>query len=174
MRPLPLRTALATTAVGCLVALYLLWWTSYAGIHFNQRFAQQPPGVPAKAGGTSIRVLSMTRSDLLGQPAYGDEPKQAGPGATWVVAELEAVQQPGAPNFYCTLELVGPDRRHWDKKSSAGRTVPDCDTDELKSGRPLRFETIFLVPDRFADQIAGVALMDPTVPDRVPVITPPV
>jgi hypothetical protein len=174
MRPLPLRTVLATTVVGCLVALYLLWWTSYAGIHFNPRFAQQTPGVPGKVGGTSIRVLSLTRSDLLGQQAYGSEPKQASPGATWVVAELEAVQQPGAPIFYCTLELMGPDRRHWDNASSSGRTMPDCDTDELKSGRPLRFETIFLVPDRFADQIAGVALMDPTVADRVPVITPPV
>ena len=173
MRPLPLRTVLYLISVSCLVVLYLLWWTSYAGIHFNERFAQQPPGATGRAGGTSIRLLSISRSDLLADQEFGGAPKPADQGTTWVVAELEAVQQSGAPEFFCTLELAGVDGRLWDKRFQTGRTVPDCDSDELKSGRPVRFETIFEVPKRYADQITGVALTDPTVADRVPVITPP-
>ena len=172
MRPLPLRRTLATTAVGCLVVLYLLWWTTYAGIHFEERFAQQPPGAPGKVGGTSIRVLSMTRSHLLANQTYESAPKPASPGTSWVVVELEAVQQQGAPDFYCTIELAGLEGRLWEKQFQVGRTAPTCDSDELKSGRPVRFETIFSVPDRLIDQIAGVALLDSTVADRVPVITP--
>ena len=172
MRPLPLRTALGTTSVGCLVVLYLLWWTTYAGIHFEQRFAQAPPGAPGKAGGTSIRLLSVARSDLLTDQKYGGVPEQATPGTTWVVAQLEAVQQPDAPDFFCTLELLGPGGRRWEKQFKTGRMAPDCTSEELKSGRPARCETIFLVPERFVDQIAGVALIDSSVADRVPVITP--
>lgn len=172
MRPLPLRTTLGTVAVGCLVMLYLLWWTTYAGIHFDERFAQRPPGAAGEVGGTSIRLLSLTRSDLLADQKYGGAPDHASPGTTWVVAELEAVQRPSAPEFYCTLELVGPDGRRWDKQSNVGRTLPSCSHEEIRSGGPVRFETVFLVPERFADQLVGVALMDPAVPDRVPVITP--
>jgi hypothetical protein len=172
MRPLRLGTALGTTSVGCLVVLYLLWWTTYAGIHFDQRFAQQPPGAPGKARGTSTRLLSLARSELLADQKYGGVPEQATPGTTWVVAELEAVQQPGAPDFFCTFELVGPGGRRWETQFKAGRMAADCTSEELKSGRPVRIETIFLVPERFVDQIAGVALVDSSVADRVPVITP--
>jgi hypothetical protein len=173
MRPLPLRRTLVVTAVSCLVVLYLLWWTTYTDIHFRERFSQRPPGAAGQVGGTSIRLLSISRSELLADQKFGRPPEQAGPGTTWVVAELEAVQHPGAPAFYCTLELVGPQGRLWDKRSQTTRTAPDCDTDEFAAGRQIRFETVFLVPDRFADQIAGVALLDPSVADRVPVIAPP-
>lgn len=173
MRAVPIRTALVTTTVACLVLLYLLWWTTYAGTHFDQRFTQQPPGAAGQVGGTSIRLVSLTSTLLLADQKYGGEPEAAEPGAAWVVAVLEGVQEPGAPEFFCTLELVGPDGRRWDKQTSVGRTLPYCDSDALKSGNPVRFETIFLVPERFADQVAGVALLDPSVPDRVPVITPP-
>ena len=172
MRPFPLRAALGTTSVVCLVVLYLLWWTTYADIHFNERFAQRPPGAAGQVGGTSIRLLSITHSKLLADQTNGGVPEQASPGTTWVVAQLEAVHPPGAPDFYCTIELLGPDGRLWDKQFKFARTTPACNSDDLKSGRPVRFETIFLVPERFRDQIAGVALMDPSVADRVPVITP--
>jgi hypothetical protein len=173
MRPFPLRTALGSTAVACLVVLYLLWWTTYADIHFNERFAQRPPGIAGQVGGTSIRLLSITQSKLLADQTNGGVPEQASPGTTWVVAQLEAVQPPGAPDFYCTIELLGPGGRLWDKQFKVARTTPECRSDDLKSSRPVRFETIFLVPERFGDRIAGVALMDPVVADRVPVITPP-
>jgi hypothetical protein len=170
---IPLRTVLFVTAVGALVLLYLLWWTTYAGIHFQERFVQQPAGAAGEVGGTSIRLLSLRQSKLLADQKYGGVPEQASSGTTWVVAEMEAMQQPDAPDFYCTLELVGPGRRHWETQSKFNRTLPGCDHEEIGSGRSVRFEVIFLVPQRFADQLMGVALMDPSVADRVPVVTPP-
>ena len=44
---------------------------------------------------------------------------------------------------------------------------------QVKPGPPTQFETIFLVPERFVGQIVGVALLDPSVADRVDVVTPP-
>ncbi len=170
---LPIRTALLTLAVGCLVLIYLLWWTTYAGIHFDQRFRQRPPGEAGQVSGTTIRVLSMTSSALLADQQYGGPPEPAAPGAVWVVAVLEATRQPGAPEFFCSLELVGPDGRRWERESKVIRTLPSCSDDEVQPGPPVRFEETFLVPQRFAGQIDGIALLDPTVPDRVDVITPP-
>jgi hypothetical protein len=170
---LPLRTALFVTSVGAMVLLYLLWWTTYAGIHTEDRFVQLPPGAAGQVGGTSIRVLSLARAPQLAMQKYSGPPKQPSPGTVWVVAVLEAVQRPGAPKFYCTLELVGPDGRRWKTEGEVNRTRRYCSSDDITPDRPAEFESIFLVPARFADQIAGVALMDPTVPDRVPVITPP-
>jgi hypothetical protein len=169
----PLRTTLFLTAVGALVMLYLLWWTTYAGIHFHERFMQQPAGAAAEVSGTSIRLLSLRQSTLLADQKFSSVPEQAGSRTTWVVAELEAVQQPDASDFYCTLEMVGPGARRWKTQYKVNRTLPSCDHEEIGSGRSVRFEAIFLVPQQYADQLMGVALMDPSVADRVPVITPP-
>ena len=95
--------------------LYLLWWTTYAGIHFEQRFTQQPPGAAGRgrrhddpaAVADPVRGYWPTRSTAA-------PPKVADPGAVWVVAVLEAMQQPGAPEFFCTVELVGPHGRRWE------------------------------------------------------------
>jgi hypothetical protein len=173
MPVLPMRTVLFVTAVGALVLLYVLWWTTYAGIHFEERFAQQPAGAAAEVSGTTIRLLSLRQSALLADQKFNGVPEHAGSRTTWVVAELEAVQRPDAPDFYCTVELVGPDARHWERQSKFNRTVPSCDSEEIGSGRSVRFEAIFLVPQQYADQLMGVALMDSSVADRVPVITPP-
>ena len=173
MRPLPIRTVLITTTVGCLVLLYVLWWTTYAGIHFNQRFVQRPPGEAGRIGGTSIRLLSLTSSPLLADQKYAGPPDPAEPGAVWVVAVLEASQEAGAPEFLCTVELVGPDGRQWDDDGQVSRTLPHCTSDLVRPGPPVRFETVFLVPERFVGQLDGIALLDPSVPDRADVITPP-
>jgi hypothetical protein len=173
MRVFPLRTTLFLTAAGALVLLYLLWWTTYAGIHFEERFAQQQAGAADEVSGTSIRLLSLRQSILLADQKFSGVPEQAGSKTTWVVAELEAVQRPDAPDFYCTLDLVGPGARRWEMQSKFNRTLPSCDHEEIGTGRSVRFEAIFLVPQQYADQLMGVALMDPLVADRVPVITPP-
>lgn len=169
-RALPLRTALVTTAVGACVLLYLLWWTTYARIHFEQRYAPEPRGAVGEVASTSIRVLSLTAAPQLADQRYGGEPESAEPGTVWVVAELEAVQAPGAAEFYCTLELLGPDGRRWTPQPKTSRTLPSC-SDALSS-RPRRFETIFLVPERFRNQLVGIVLRDPSGPARAPVITP--
>jgi hypothetical protein len=173
VRTLPIRTVLVTTAVGCLVLLYVLWWTTYVATHVEQRYDQRPPGEVGRIGGTSIRVLSLTSSVLLADQEYSGPPEAAEPGAVWVVAVLEATQEPGAPEFFCTVELLGPDGRRWEPQTNVTRTLPYCSGDLVKPGPPVRFETIFLVPERFVGQIVGVALPDPTVADRVDVIAPP-
>ena len=173
MRPLPLRTLLVTTAVGCLVLLYLIWGTTYAGIHFNQRYTQLAPGAPGHDGRTSIRLLSLTSTPLLADQKYDEAPKPADPGALWVVAVLEGQQPPGAPEFYCTLRLLGSDGRRWEKQDAFDRTTA-CDGDALKSGAPVRLEAVFLVPERDVGQIVGVALPGPTDAGPADVVTPPV
>ena len=173
VRPLPIRTTLVTVAVGCLVLLYVLWWTTYAGIHFEQRYTQRPSGEAGQTSGTTIRVLSMTSSLLLADQKYAGPPEPAAPGAVWVVVVLEATRPPGAPDFYCPLELLGPDGRRWEKQGKVTRTLPSCGSDAVQVGPPVQIETIFLVPERYVGQIEGVALLDPLVPDRVDVITPP-
>lgn len=168
---LSLRTALVSTGVGALVVLYLLWWTTYAQVHFEQRYAPAAPGAAGEVAGTSIRVLSLTAAAQLADQKYGGEPESAEPGTVWVVAELEAVQAPGAPTFYCSLELLGPDGRRWSPQIKTARTLSSCSADAL-SDRPVRFETIFLVPERFRGELVGIALLDSTDAGRVPVVRP--
>jgi hypothetical protein len=170
---LPIRTTLFTVAVGCLVLLYLLWWTTYAGIHFDQRYTQRPPGAAGQTGGTAVRVLSLSSTPLLADQKYVGPPEPAAPGAVWVIAVLEATQPPGAAEFYCTVELLGPDGRRWEMQGKYTRKLPPCGSDVVKPGPPVQFETIFLVPERFVGQLAGVALLNPLAPDRVEVVTPP-
>jgi hypothetical protein len=172
VRELPIRTALVTVAVGCLVLLYLLWWTAYAGIHFEQRFTQRPPGESGQVGGTTVRAVSLSSTRLLADQKYGGPPDAAAAGTVWVVAVIEATQQPGAAEFYCSLELLGPEGRRWEPTGNYTRTMPLCSTDLVKPGPPVRFETIFQVPERYLDGIIGVALLDPRTPDPVDVVTP--
>jgi hypothetical protein len=172
-RTLPIRTTLIAVAVGCLVLLYVLWWTTYAGIHFNQRFTQRPPGEAGRAAGTTVRVLSLASTPLLADQKYAGPPEPAPSGAVWVVAVLEATRQPGAPEFFCPLELLDREGRRWTAQTSVTRSLPYCASDLVKPGPPVRFEVLFQVPERLVGQVAGVAVLDPASPDRVDVVSPP-
>lgn len=173
MRTLPLRTALVTTTVACLVLLYVVWWTTYAGIHFNERYVQLAPGAAGQAKGTSIRVVSLTQTPQLANQKYDDPPKSADPGAVWMVAVMESSHEAGAPEFLCTVELLGPDGRRWEKTGEGSRALPSCVSDEVNAPGPVRFEEVFEVPQEFAAQIMGVALVDMSDADRTVVLTPP-
>jgi hypothetical protein len=174
MQTLPLRTTLFLTAVAAMVLVYLLWWTTYAKIHFDDRYTQRPAGAAGEVGGTSIRLLSVTRSPLLAGPKNGGVPDKAGPGTTWVVVNFEAVQRPGAPKLLCTFELIGPEGRAWEQQDFLfNRAMPSCAVSEFRPETPVRFEEVFLVPERFADQLVGVALVDHSVTRRTPVVVPP-
>ena len=174
MRVLPLRTVLFLTAVAALVLLYLLWWTTYAGIHFQARFAQQPAGAAAEVGGTSIRVVSLRQSRMLADQKYSGIPEQAS-----VRDDLGDRRARGGAAAGCSGLLLHPGAgrsRHpalgeavQVQPNTARRATPRRSS-QVSS---VRFEAIFLVPQQFADQLMGVALMDPSVADRVPVITPP-
>ena len=74
-------------AVFAAVVIYLIWWVTYAGIHYNPRYSIRPPGAAADVNGTSVRLVSLVRSDLL-TDASGGPPEVPDPGAVWVVAEF--------------------------------------------------------------------------------------
>jgi hypothetical protein len=112
MRALPLRRILFGVAAFAAVLIYLTWWVTYAGIHYAPPYRLLPPGVTGETQGTSVRVLSLTRSDLLANVG-GGQPGLPDPAAVWIVAELEAVRHDPAKEFLCGAELIGPERRQW-------------------------------------------------------------
>jgi hypothetical protein len=172
MRIVPMRRILFAVAAFAAVLIYLLWWVTYAGIHFNPRFRQLPPGASGELAGTSVRVLSLTRADQL-VDAEGGEPALPEPGAVWIVAELEAVRHRQSDVSLCGAELLGPQQRLWPLgMTPPNRSLPDCYA-ELVVGRPGRVELIFMVPGRYADQLSGISLMDESSAARIPVVTPP-
>ena len=154
------------------VLIYLIWWVTYAGIHFTPRYSVHPPGASAEVEGTSVRLVSLIRADQL-RDAKGAEPALPEPGAVWVVAELEAVRHGPAQKFGCGMEALGPQQRVWTEDYvGVSRSTPDCELDP-PIGQPVRFESIFMVPARYADELIGVALPDRGTAARTAVIRPP-
>jgi hypothetical protein len=172
MKLLPIRRILFPIAAFAAVGIYLIWWVTYAGIHFIPRFSLRPPGASGELAGTSIRVLSLTRAHQL-TDAKGGQPGIPDPGAVWIVAELEAVRHDPTKDFFCDTRLLGPEQRLWSTASllQVSRAMPSCKSD-LVVGQPTRFESIFMVPARYADQLSGIALMDGSSAARTPVIRP--
>jgi hypothetical protein len=80
MRLLPLRRILFVVAAFAVVLIYLIWWVSYAGIHYTARYTIRSPGASGEVQGTTVRVLSLTRSDQLADAEEG-EPDLPYPGA---------------------------------------------------------------------------------------------
>lgn len=173
MKPLPVRTGLFVTIAFSLVLLYLIWWSAYTHVHFESRYTPQPPGAAAEVLGTSVRLLSLTQTDQLTE-VDADQPEVPDPGAVWIVAELEAVRHDEANQFLCLTEVVGPGGVRWEPADVyIERSVPRCDSSELGVDRPHRFEALYMVPRRYADQLIGIALPDNSTADRTPVIRPP-
>jgi hypothetical protein len=172
MTALPIRRMLFAIAAFAAVGIYLIWWVTYAGIHFIPRFSLQPAGASGELAGTSIRLLTLTRADQLAD-AKGGQPGLPDPGAVWMVAELEAVRHDPTKDFFCTMRLLGPEQRLWPTASPPrlSRAMPSCSSD-LPVGQPTRFESIFMVPARYADQLSGIALIDSSSAARTPVIRP--
>lgn len=172
MSGLSMRRSLFAVAAFAAVAIYLIWWVTYAGIHYIPRFSMRPPGASGESHGASIRLLSLTRADQLSD-AEGGQPALPDPGGVWVVAELEVVRHDPAKEFFCEAQLLGPERRLWSTASvRVKRSTQDCNRD-LAVGQPVRSESIFMVPARYADQLSGLALIDSSSAARTPVITPP-
>jgi hypothetical protein len=96
----------------------------------------------------------------------------------WIVAELEAERHDPAKEFLCGAQLIGPEWRLWSTTSALTkgvmpkRAIQSCPLD-LPVGQPVRFESIFMVPARYADQLVGIALTDDSSAARTPVIRPP-
>jgi hypothetical protein len=162
-------------AVGALAAvlIYLVWWVTYAGIHYIPRYTVRPPGAVGEVQGTSVRLLSLTRAEQLTDGA-GGKPGVPEPGTAWIVAEFEAVRHDAAKDFLCDTQLIGPAQRLWTPApTGVTRATSACLPEHVVIGQPVRFESIFLVPVRFADQLLGIALPDNSTAARTPMITPP-
>ena len=118
-------------------------------------------------------MLSLTRSDQLTEVDPARPPKIPDPGAVWIVAELEAVRHDEASEFLCQTEVVGPQGVRWEPADVyVERSVPRCDSSELGWASRYRFEALYMVPRRYADQLAGIALPDRSTAARTPVIRP--
>jgi hypothetical protein len=87
-----------------------------------------------------------------------------------IVAELEAVRHDTAKEFSCGAQLLGPQHRLWSTASVlVNRVTPSCPLD-LAVGQTVRFESVFMVPAQYADQLSGIALSDNSTAARTPVI----
>lgn len=161
-RPLaPRRRAwLWTACAACLVLSYLVAWSVYSRNHLPDytRYRQLPPGAVASSSGADIGLVGLMHSQEL-SVTEGRSPAGAA-GAVWVVATLQVVPRSPTAHPTCSVELLGPDGRTWQEATvSAVRPLPTyCAKVTLHPGQPLRVEKIFEVPERYADQIYGVAL----------------
>ena len=69
---------------------------------------------------------------------------------------MELTKQSPGDSFLGGFAAVGPDRRIWEgSRPYVERTAKHCDDDEIVVGQPYSFEAIFMVPQRYADQLAG-------------------
>ena len=66
MTVLRMRRILFVVAALAAVLIYLIWWVTYAGIHYIPRFTSRPPGASGEVEGASVRLLSLTRSGQIG------------------------------------------------------------------------------------------------------------
>lgn len=164
------RILFAVAALGA-VLIYLIWWITYASIHFESRYSLRPPGDSVESQGSSVRLLSLVRSGEL-RNLNRPQAVLPDPGAVWIVGQLESVRHDSARKFSCDIELLGPEGRLWSPDIPIGRSTPGCDLDG-PLGQVIRFEVIYMVPARYADQLMGIALEDKSTPARTPVLRPP-
>lgn len=161
---------MAAMAFAC-VLMYLCIWMTYSGTHTYARYQQLPPGTTATVDGVTYKLIKLTRTEVI---VDGRETKPAQAGAVYVIAELEITTNKKDPT--CSVQLVADGRRTWDSDADFfDRKLPQyCGDYEhpVTPGRPWRFEQIFLIPQKFADRLYGVAVPDNSSPAPTKVLTP--
>jgi hypothetical protein len=169
------RAWLWSACAAVLALIYLVLWSLYGMTHLSvfPRFEQRPPGATASLLQADFSLLSLVHSDHL--TVQNGEAPALPAGAVWVVATLQVVQHGKDPAFTCYPQLIGPDHRVWERTSLyADRALSSfCSDDDLYLGRPYRFEEIFQVPARYADQLYGVVMLNGLVSTPQQVLTPP-
>jgi hypothetical protein len=172
------RPWLLAAIAALLVAIYLAGWSAYStnGLVAYSRYEQQPPGAGVFFHGSDLRVLAITRTAVLaGRGPDDGEGVDAAANLTWVVVDIEVTRRSVDDGFVCSFELLGPDRRRWAAATSpaSGRQLSTfCDDDDMRTGRPYRFQAIYSVPTRFENDLYGV--VPTTAEEPIPVLRPPV
>ena len=172
-RPSRRRAWMVLGVVALVTALYLTGWSTWAHTHTADRYQPLPPGAAGVRAGAEFRLLGLVRSDRLAD-SQGDEPQVADAGATFVVARVEVLRQREDELFTCGVDLLGAGGRVWSSTTAeVRRAAPSCSADAVALGAPFRYEAVFLVPEKDADRLVGVALTDRSGPQRSSVLRPP-
>lgn len=181
--PQPIRPALADRlsdrarswimagmAFAC-VLMYLSIWMTYAGSHTYSRYQQLPAGTTTTVDGITYKLIKLTRTDVI---VDGQQTKPAQAGAVYVIAELEITTDKKDPA--CSVKLVADGKRTWDSNADFfDRRLPQYCGDydhPVTPGRAWRFEQIYLIPQKFADRLYGIAVPDNSSPAPNKVLTP--
>jgi hypothetical protein len=92
----------------------------------------------------------------------------------WLVADIEVTRRSDPEYFYCSFEVLGPDRRTWEDDSlGVSREVgSSCNKDSAPIGRTIQVQVVFQIPVRYVDQLAGVAVVDAGSRAARPVLVP--
>lgn len=155
--------------------MYLVLWTLYSMTHLSStpRFEQLAPGAAASLLQADFSLLSLVETQDLA--VVGGKPPTLPAGALWVLATLQVVQHAKAPTFACSPELVGSEHQVWERADVyVDRTLSSfCADEDLHLDQPYRFEAIFEIPARYADQVFGVVLVDGGASTAQQVLTPP-
>ncbi len=169
------RGWLWTACAAALVGIYLAVWTVYSMTHLSgyPRYEQRPPGASALHLQADFRLLSLIRTEELS--AESADSQISAPDTVWVVAELEVVQRAADPFFVCNTQLLGPDHRVWDVATvDVSRSQSKfCADENLKVGQPYGFEQVYEVPQRYANEIYGVVLVNNSNAQPNQVLSPP-
>lgn len=153
------------------VALYLIWWSSYAIAHQDTRYRQLVPGASARVADTSVRLISLQQTPQL--VSSSGEPLAASVGTVWIVATLEVIRPSEEELGGCSFTLVDTDRRVWTTGFlTVVRAMPRCASDEVRPGVPTRVEAVFSIPTASVGAIAGLAVDDRSTTDPAPLLTP--
>jgi hypothetical protein len=164
------RRSLAVVITAALVAIYLIWWVSYAEIHQHPRYRQLAPGAALTTRGLTLRLERIVIADELLDESGNEPPAVAVPGVVWVVAQFQVTQRD--PNqSCCEFLLVGTDGSAWsDTYPPVTRAVGSFFSSDTA---PYKFEETYEVPARAANHLAGVVVQDQTSPAPMPVLRPP-
>jgi hypothetical protein len=164
------RRSPALVITAALVAIYLIWWVSYAEIHQHSRYRQLAPGAALTTRGLTLRLERVVIADQLLDESGDEPPAVAAPGAVWVVAQFQVTERDPSQSC-CEFLLVGTDGSAWsDTYPSVTRAVGSFFSSDTA---PYRFEETYEVPTRAADHLAGVVVQDQTSPAPMPVLRPP-
>lgn len=168
------RHLLVLLSAGLAVAVYLVWWTTYASIHFEDRWRQAPLGGSARVQGADLTLLQLQAADEL-TDIGGRAPAVPPAGAVWIVAKVVVTVHRDPKGFFCPDTLLGTRGQQWSTEifASVSRADPVCSPDEIEVGIPYRFELLFQVPGRDVGQVAGLLLTDPSSAGRKVVLRPP-